>query len=295
MNKPTKIIWAGVAFTLISAYLLVMPHRAQARELDDILSSKEIRLGYVNYPPLMIKNPKTGKLSGVFIEALNSVFGAIKIKPVWVEQTWQTFAAALQADQIDVFVGASFATPQRSLALAFTQPFAYMGNDVVVRKKDAEGRFKGVNNIMDLDKPDLTIASPLGGAPYDWLKSHFKHAKIVGVESNNQSQGSLEVLAGRADASYWDAFVSARDVESHPEQLADLFGTDPLNVSPISWAIKHHEPELLAFLNTMLEYMKTNGTWREFEAPYKKDLGGYFHLKRDYYPAGGPAAQAQIK
>ena len=295
MRKTKKVLWAGAAATLASVLLLSAPHKAAARDLDDIVSSKEIHLGYVNYPPLMMKDPKTGKLSGVYIDALNAMFESIKIKPVWIEQTWGTFAAALQSDQIDVFVGAPFATPQRALALSFTQPYAFMGNDVVVRKKDAETRFKDVKNIMDLDKPGITIASPLGGAPYDWLKSHFKHAKIVGVESTNQSQGSLEVLAGRADAAYWDAFVSARDVETHPDQLADLFGTDPLDTSPISWALKHHEPELLTFLNTLLEYMDTNGTWTKYEEPYKKDLGGYFHIKRTYYPAGGPASQAIIK
>ncbi|HVH74247.1 MAG TPA: transporter substrate-binding domain-containing protein [Stellaceae bacterium] len=295
MSKFARTVWVGVACALVSAFLLGTVQRAQARELEDILKSKEIRLGYVNYPPLMIRDPKSGKLSGVYIDALNSVYGAIKIKPVWVEQTWATFAAALQSDQIDVFVGAPFATPQRALALAFTQPFAFMGNDVVVRKEDAKGRFKDVKKLEDLDKPGLTIASPLGGAPYDWLKAHFKQAKIVGVESTNQSQGSLEVLAGRADAAYWDAFVSARDVASHPDQLASLFGNDPLNVSPIAWAIRHHEPELLSFLNTMLEYMDTNGTWLQYEAPYKSELGGYFHVKRTYFAAGGPASQAQIK
>ncbi len=295
MSKSAKVIWGTGALVPVIALLSVAPQPAQARELDQILSSKEIHLGYVNYPPLTVRDAKTGKLSGFVVEALNYVFGTIKLKPVWIEETWDTFAAALQSDQIDVFVGGSFATPQRALALAFTQPYQFMGNDVVVRKQDAETRFKDVKKLSDLDKPGITIASLLGGAPYDYLKAHFKHAKIVGVDSTNVSQGSLEVLSGHADASYWDAFVSARDVASHPTQLASLFGADPLDVSPVSWAIKHHEPELLAFLNTILEYMETNGTWTEFEKPDKPELGGIFHLKRVYIPAGGPASQPQIK
>src|SRR5690606_17908164 len=118
-----------------------------------------------------------------------------------------------------VYVGASFATPQRSLALAFTQPFAYMGNDVVVRVEDRAGRFKDVKSIFDLDQPGITIASPLGGAPHDFLKARFKNAKIVGVESSHQSTASLEVLAGRADAAYFDAYIIARDIQNNPDQL----------------------------------------------------------------------------
>jgi polar amino acid transport system substrate-binding protein len=284
-------IYTAVAAALMLAFLVGTAPKAEARELDEILDSKEIHLGYIIYPPLMNRDPQSGELSGFVIEALNFMFESIKIKPVWVEVGWSTFAAALQSDQIDIFVGGSFATPQRSLALAFTQPFAYMGNDVVVRTADAESKFKDVKELADLDQEGLTIASQLGGAPYDYLKAHFTKAKIVGVESSNQSQASLEVLAGHADAAYWDAFISARDVQEHPEQLTSLFGASPLDVSPLAWAIKHKEPELLAFLNTMLEYMETNGTWIEFERPYRDELGGYFHVKREYVPAGGPSAE----
>jgi ABC-type amino acid transport substrate-binding protein len=291
MTRLISRICGGIALIVVLALQMGLPQSAQARELDEILDSKEIHLGYIIYPPLMNRDSASGELSGFVVEALNSMFEAIKIKPVWIEVSWSTFAAALQSDQIDVFVGGAFATPQRSLALAFTQPFAYMGNDVVVRTEDAQSKFKDVTKLADLDQEGLTIASQLGGAPYDYLKAHFTHAKIVGVESSNQSQASMEVLAGHADAAYWDAFVSARDVQSNPGKLSSLFGANPLDVSAIAWPIKHHEPDLLAFLNTMLEFMETNGTWLEFEKPYRSELGGYFHIKREYVPAGGPSAE----
>lgn len=292
MDSLRKLFAAGTMLVIMLGVLIGAPTGpAVARELDDIINTKEIRLGYVNYPPLMIHDAKSGALSGVYIEAIEAAFAPLKIKVVWVEQTWGTFAAALQSDQIDAFIGASFATPQRSLALSFTRPVAFMGEGVVVRKADAAGRFKDVKSIMDLDKDGLTIVAPLGGASHDWLKGHFKHANVVGVNSTNQSQGSLEVLAGRADANYWDAFVSARDVQAHPNELVDLFSADPLNVQPIGWAIKRKEPDLLVFLNTVIDYMETNGTWLEHEAKYKEELGGYFHVKRNYFSIAG---QSQI-
>lgn len=292
MDSLRKRLVAGATLAIALVAIIGAQSRpAAARELDDIINAKEIRLGYVNYPPMMVHDAKSNSLSGFYIEAIEAAFKPLKIKVTWVEQTWGTFAAALQSDQIDVFIGASFATPQRSLALSFTRPLAFMGEGVVVRKADAEGKFKNVKSIMDLDKDGVTIVAPLGGASHDWLKSHFKHAKVVGVESTNQSQGSLEVLAGRADANYWDAFVAARDVQAHPNELIDLFATDPLNVQPISWAIKRKEPDLLVFLNTLLDYMDTNGTWLEYEAKYKDELGGYFHIKRNYFSIAG---QTQI-
>jgi polar amino acid transport system substrate-binding protein len=267
------------------------PGSASARDLDEIISSKEIRLGWLDYPPLMIRDPKTQALSGVYIDAITAQFNALKIKPVWVEMTWGTFAAALQSDQIDVFIGASFATPQRSLALSFTTPVAFMGNGILVRKADAQGRFKNVKSIMDFDQDGVRMAVLLGSAGHDWLKAHFKHATIVPLEGTNQSEGTLALLADRVDANYTDSFIGAGDVRAHPNEIVDLFAENPLDVAPIAWAIKRKEPDLLVFLNTMLGYMETSGAWLDAEEKYKAELGGYFHLKRSYFSVAG---QTQI-
>ena len=292
MNSLRKLAtWTAALFILLGALINVLSVPATARDLEDILSSKEIRLGWLDYPPLMIRDAKTGALSGVYVEAIEAVFAPLKIKPVWVEQTWGTFAAALQSGQIDAFIGGAFATPQRSLALSFTRPVAFMGSGVLVRKADADSRFKDVKSMADFDKDGVTIVAPLGSANHDWLKSHFKHAKVVGIESANQSQGALEVLGGRADANYFNSFVNAREVQAHPQELVDVFAENPLDVSPIAWAITHKEPDLLVFMNTMLEDMDANGTWLEYEAKYKDQLGGYFHLQRNYFSVAG---QTQI-
>lgn len=271
--------------------ILTLAGTASARELDEILSTKEIRLGYVNYPPLMIPDPSGGTPKGVYIDALNSVFSSIKLKPVWIQTTFGTFAAALQSDQIDVYVGAAFATPQRALALSFTRPFAYMGNGIMVRAADAAGRFKDVRSRMDLDKDGITIVAPLGSSGHDWLKAHFTHARIVALESPNRNEGPLQVLDSRADAFYTDNFVIAGHVRAHPGELVDLFEEHPVDVSPIAWATKRKEPDLLEFLNATLEYMNTNGTWLEFEGAYMKELGGYYHASRGYFSIAG---QTQI-
>lgn len=186
MNSLRKFLWGAFALVVaLGALFSALSAPAAARDLEAIINTKEIRLGWLDYPPLMSCDAKTGALSGVYIEAIEAVFAPLKIKPVWVEQTWATFAAALQSDQIDAFIGGAFGTPQRSLALSFTRPVAFMGSGVIVRKADAEGRFKNVKSIMDFDKDGITIVSALGSANYDWLKGHFKHAKVVGIEGMN--------------------------------------------------------------------------------------------------------------
>lgn len=291
MGKLSKALRKSILLVAALALPLALAPSVDARPLEEIISSKKIKLGYLIYPPFEMKDPKTGKVAGLWVEALEKVFGEINIEVEWVETGWGTFAAALQSGQFDVFIGGSFATPQRSLALNFTQPFSYMGNTVVIRKEDV-GRFK---TLGDLDQPGVRVVSPLGSAPHDWLKQHFKEAKVSGTDSPNQSAPSLEVMSRHADAAFIDAFIAAGDVANNPDQLHDLFGSDPINVLPISWAIKKGEPELLAFLNNLITFMDVNGVWRDLGQAYRDDIGGLFYAKRNYVPAGGPASQPMIK
>lgn len=291
MGKLMNALKKSILLIVTLALPLGFAQSVDARPLEEIVSTKKIVLGYLIYPPFEMKDPKSGKISGLWIEALEKVFGDINIEIEWVETGWGTFAAGLQSDRFDVFIGGSFATPQRSLALNFTQPFSFMGNTVVIRKEDV-GRFK---SLGDLDQPGVKVVSPLGSAPHDWLRQHFKEAEIKGVDSPNQSASALEVLARHSDAAFVDAFIAAGDVAANPDLLYDMFGSDPINVLPISWAIKKGQLELLAFLNTLITFMDINGVWRDMGEPYRDKIGGLFYAKRIYVPAGGPASQPMIK
>ena len=140
---------AAAAFSILAAALLLSAPQAAAQNFQDIIESKEIRLGIIPYDPLVIKDPKSGELSGVFIDAVRQVFAELKVDPIFVETKWGTFAGALQSGQIDVFIGGSFATPQRAMAIEFTRPAFFIGFSASARKENAH-RF---STVEDLNSP----------------------------------------------------------------------------------------------------------------------------------------------
>ena len=271
---------AAAAFSILAAALLLSAPQAAAQNFQDIIESKEIRLGIIPYDPLVIKDPKSGELSGVFIDAVRRVFAELKVDPIFVETKWGTFAGALQSGQIDVFIGGSFATPQRAMAIEFTRPAFFIGFSASARKENAH-RF---STVEDLNSPDVTIATALGGSPHDYAKQHLPKAKIVALDTGDLTAGGMAVLAKRVDVALEDAFAIAKFVRTHPDDMVDLFADKPFNVLPVSWAVAPGNPRLMSFLNTFLDYMETNGAWQKAAKPY--GVTGLFVPQRQYRPLG---------
>src|SRR5579883_2636375 len=51
-----------------------------------VVHSGKLRCAYIVYPPVCIKDPSTGKLSGIAIEALELVAKKLGLSIVWVEE-----------------------------------------------------------------------------------------------------------------------------------------------------------------------------------------------------------------
>ena len=269
--RRSLALFAGialVAMTLISA-------TAHGRSLDDIMSSKNMRIGIILVDQMVMREPRTGELSGVWIDGIRRLFETLNLEPEFVETRWATFAGGLQADQFDVFIS-GFMTPQRALALEYTRPVVFLGHSASALTENAE-RFR---TLQDLNSPDVTIATVLGGSGHQFAKQHLPKATIKPLDTGDLTASGMEVLSGRATVAMDNAFSVGRFVEMNPDRMVDLFGDTPFNVLPVAWAIKPGNPRLMTFLNNMLDYMDTNGIWEAAASGYK-DTGLYV-IKRDY-------------
>lgn len=271
--------------------VLAMTPAADARSLEDIIEAKKVRAGTVPYFPATIRDPKTGKLSGYYVDTVRKLFDPLGIEVEFIETKWGTFPGALASDQFDVFVGGSFATPLRALAIDFTRPFMYMGLSMSAGKESAD-RFK---TMADIDQPGVRVAVQMGGAGHEFVKQNFKNAEIIVLDTGDLSASSMEVLAGRADVGAASSALMAQIVAKHSNQLVNLFANNPYDVLPVSFAVKKGNHSLLTFLNTMLDYADVNGVWLETAEKYKDDLGGFYMIKHSYEPVGGPGAASVLK
>lgn len=257
---PRRFVLAALALAVL-APLAVSTASAQGI-LDRILRDKEFKIGYIPSPPSMIKDPKTGELSGFYVDAIDLITQQIGVKPVFVETTWANFAAGLNSGQFDLSIAGTFATILRAGAVDFTMPIAYLGYSAVAKQGDT--RFK---TPADLNSADITIALIQGGASVDYAKENWPKAKLVLLATGNLTAPFVEVSAGRADVGVEDAWQAHRYSAEHPE-VVDLFAGHPYNVLPIAWSVKHGNQDLLNFMNSAITYLLSTGRWSKMSEKY---------------------------
>ena len=98
----------------------------QAITIDRVIATGVIRASYANYPPYCIKDPNTGKLSGIFVEVLNEVGKRLELKVDWVEEVgWGAIFEGLNSDRHDVFGAGIWRVSSRGKVGDFSRPLFF--------------------------------------------------------------------------------------------------------------------------------------------------------------------------
>lgn len=236
--------------------------------LDRVRKTGVIDACTVIDPPYAVKDSKTGKLSGVYIDAMDLIAKKINANVNWHETTYGKAAADLASRRCDIMAQYFNANIPRALTIAFTMPpLCYVGFSAVVRANDP--RFQHFQDIFEFDKPNYTIAVATGEAGAIFTQEHFKKAKIksIDVESSDIARFCLEVSANRADVAISSAEVTSRFAKAHPE-VRDLFEEHPVAMEPTGWAVRQDDAAWLHFIETSLQFLETQGTLANLKKKY---------------------------
>lgn len=268
MNKTRSVLTSLMVAmaVLIASSVAIGANASEGSTLDTMLKDKVLRVGWIIDPPGSSENLKTGEIEGFYIDIIKFILAQVNVKPQFVETKWSTFPAGLQSNQFDILVGGTYSTIPRAAALAFTKPIFYSGYTAAVRQGD--NRF---HSLSDIDKEGVTVAVVQGSGGHEFVKRTFKHAKIIALDSADLAADLNEVQMKRADVAIEDTFTTQRYMKDHPG-LVNLFADKPFNIAPIAWAVRHSDTELLAFINTSLEWMSVNGKIDEIVNKYPGSL-----------------------
>lgn len=278
------LILKGFLCIMTLAMFASCARTSQTSQREDTLArvhrTRQIDACVVVIPPNVIKNAKTGELSGEDIDAMNLIAGKINAKVVYHETSAPNMMADLQSGRCDVISEASlFATIPRAFNVAFTEPPPYyIGLSAIIKKNDK--RFKDAKDVFEFDKPGVTVVVNTGEVGETWVKENFKKAlvKHIDTESGDATRFVVEVSAGRADVSIADANTLSLYAKQHPEVL-DLFKDHPFSVTPGGWAVRTDDVQWYHFLENSLQYIETQGLWTQLEKKYNAH---WIHLVKEY-------------
>lgn len=240
--------------------------------LSQITMTGVMRVGYIPYPPAVIKDDKTGELSGDFVAIARYIASELGVKLEFHEATWSTFITGLQNGQYDISIACTYIKVGRAQSVAYSRPIAYLGNSAAVRVDDR--RFQNVTKVDQFDQDGITIAVVQGESSHEYAKSHFVKATLRVLSGADLSAPLALVANGQADVGMSDAYVTATYCAANPS-VRDVFGANPYDLSPMAWAVRPHDYRLLNFINNSLDFLETSGKLRQWQ----EEFGAHWVVK----------------
>lgn len=245
--------------------------KSDKNTFESIKDSKILRVGYIVFPPIVTKDVNSGELGGHFISTIKEIARQAEWHVEFVETDWTGFSAGLNSKRFDISIAPTFTTIPRLKSVAFTDPLLYAGNSAIVRANDA--RF---SRVSDFNSKNITIAVTQGEAGHEYALSNLPNAKLIVHPGSDQLLTFQDVLTGRADVALGDAYVTAKFASNHEGKVKDLFSDNPYNLTPVSWAIRYGDEDLLSFLNNSISLLSIQGKLRQYE---KESGANWLHAK----------------
>lgn len=162
-----------------------------------------VRVGIAVFPPWASVDSK-GNYEGFEVDVWKMLSAELGVSLEFSSPPWAGIVPALQAGQID-FVSGMMVTPERALAVDFSEPFLSTGVEVVVRAGVSEPR---------------TIAVRMGTAAVEAAAKAYPGAHLRQYEEDSYLE--LELLAGRVDAVVASAPLPRFIASRHPAELRVL-------------------------------------------------------------------------
>jgi len=169
---------------------------AEQSVYDRIIKAGLIRCGYVVGAPGCIKDPNTGKLSGIGIDALELAAKNLGLKVQYVEEVgWGTMTEGLQTNRYDMVASVSWNNSNRARVADFSKPLYF--SPVLAYARKGDHRFDG--KLADLNSSKYAIATMDGETANVIANEDFPLARHVSLpQLSDLSQMLLTVSSGKA-------------------------------------------------------------------------------------------------
>ena len=233
--------------------------------------SQTLRFGVeASYPPFESKTP-TGQLEGFDIDIGNAVCQRIKMKCVWVENSFDGLIPALQARKFDAINSAMNITGKRRQVIDFTPPVYVMPIQMVAKRgsnlQPTPASLKG-----------KSVGVLQGSTQEDYVRKHWASEGVQVVTYQNQDQIFADLSAGRLDGAVQEVQTAIDGFLAKPEgKDFDFAGgalTDPATLGEgTGIGLRKDDAALKAKVIAALDSLKKDGTLSQLSQKYfKRDI-----------------------
>lgn len=265
MIKASLTKTVGAALLALAVSAIASPGHAQQTQsrLFEVTKNKKLRVCmYPLYYAISFRDPKTNQLTGLDIDLAKELATDLGAELQFVESSFGTFIADLQATKCEIGMFALGATLKRAQAVEFSKP--YMLASVYAVTKNS-GKIKA---WADLDQPGIKIATLLGSYIETVAKGYFKKATVVSVLPPTTREAELS--AGRVDA----ILVDYPTVLRAKEEFDWAVSIDPpakLAPTLVAYAVSPGDQIWLNYVNLFIDTIKLDGRLETIAKKHKLD------------------------
>ncbi len=267
--------------------LLVSCHSQASRQIiskqstyNRVTHSGKIRCGYLIWPPGCIKDPNTGRLSGIGIDTIELVAKKLGVTVEWVEEvSMGTMIEGLVSGRYDLIPTPIWTNANRAKVVNFSRPLFYSPVYVFASKGDT--RFK--HHWERINSPKVKIATVDGGTNELIAQDDFPQAQRLSMpQLNDNAQLLLNIGTGKADLTFADPIVADRYMQNNPGTIENINPDKPIRVFADSWMFGRGELEFKAMLDTVLDEVINSGAMDKIISKYEKVPHEVFRVALPY-------------
>lgn len=214
------------------------------------------------YYSIAMRNPQTGELDGIDADLSKEFAKDLGVKLEYVETSFGTFVADLQANKCEIGMFGVGATMKRAQAVEFSQPYLVTNVYAVLRDGGP------VKEWADIDKKGVNVVTTLGSYIEPFMRGYLKNATLTAVAPPATSQA--ELMSRRADVIMTD-FPSALRMTKEFEGTRFLLPPEKLAVTPYAYVVPQGDQIWLNYVNLFVSTIKLDG--RLAAAAAKHGLG----------------------
>lgn len=247
---------------------------------ERVAHGKVIRAAYITYPPAVIRDSKTGKLTGTFVETLERAAENLGWKVQWTEEVgWGAQIEGLQTDRYDIVGSPVWANPTRASLTTLSKPVYYSGIGVYVRKGDR--RFDRNSSLINDEK--VRIAT-IDGETADLIaRTQYPRAQRVSLpQLSDISEMFLQVSTGKADVAFAEPYFGTAFVKANPGSIVNIAEIAPIKTLGNCFMMKAGEYQLKQALDVAVEDLQNSGFVDDVLDRYEPAPNTFYRVARPY-------------
>ncbi len=263
MNKISLLSLIVSVIAMVSVFLFHKTpdkmEQVNAKETiyERILKTGTIRCGYALYAPLLIKDPNTGELSGVFYDIANEMAKELDLKIEWgTEVGYGEIEEGFVSNKYDMFCTGAVVTPKRAKYVLYTTPVYFQTIFAWVRAND--NRFN--KSLDSINSPEIKIIAKDGDVQEIIARKSFPKAKIISSpQLLDYTQLLVDVQTGKADVAFFEKSFGDNYLTNNPGTVKMIMPDQPVDINPVSMMLPMEESGLKSAVDATLTKLVLNG------------------------------------